>query len=246
MRSRRAARSLRSRSSRATRPALRVRRASTPLAYPRFFLRPELVEVAPGDGLGRELVVFARLVGRVVAGIGAQHAAIELHDARRHAVEERAIVRDDDQRGLFQQQLFELLDALRCRGGWSARRAAAARAARASASASAARLRSPPESDAGARSASSAKRSQEFRETAAPATSASCARDAARARAGSRSASARAAAPAPARPAGCAGRRGAASRRHRAAARPAMICSSVDLPVPLRPIRPTRSPAADT
>ena len=59
-----------------------------------------------------ELVALAGLVRREIAGIRAQHAAIELRDARRHAIEERAVVRDHDAGGHLQQQLFEPLDAV--------------------------------------------------------------------------------------------------------------------------------------
>ena len=70
-------------------------------ADPDFFLRPELVELAIGDLLGRELLALARFVGGEVAGKGAQQAAIELDDARHDAIEERAIVRDHDDVGPF-------------------------------------------------------------------------------------------------------------------------------------------------
>ena len=76
-------------------------------ADPDFFLRPELVELAIRDLLGRELLALARFVGGEVAGIRAQQAAIELDDARDDAIEERAVVRDDDGRRALQQQLFE-------------------------------------------------------------------------------------------------------------------------------------------
>ena len=115
------------------------------LADPRLFLRPELVELAVRRRFGGELVALARFVRGEVAGIGAQHAAIELDDARGHAVEERAVVRDDDRVGLLRAAAPRAARCRRCRDGWSARRAAAGRAASANASASAPRLRSPPE-----------------------------------------------------------------------------------------------------
>ena len=115
------------------------------LADPHFFLRPELVEAAVRDFFGGELVALARFVGGEVAGIGAQHAAIELDDARGHAVEERAVVRDDDARRHFQQQLFEPLDAVDVEMVGRLVEQQQLGLER-EASASAARLRSPPES----------------------------------------------------------------------------------------------------
>src|SRR5216684_8460820 len=76
-------------------------------ADPGFFLRPELVELARGDRLGGELAGLDALVIGEVAGVGAQHAAIELEDARREAVEKGAVVRDDDRGGLLQQRSLQ-------------------------------------------------------------------------------------------------------------------------------------------
>ena len=67
-------------------------------ANPDFFLRPELVELAIDDVLGRELFALARFVRGEVAGIRTQQAAIQLDDARDDAIEKRAIVSDDDGR----------------------------------------------------------------------------------------------------------------------------------------------------
>ena len=46
-----------------------------------------------------------------VARVGAQFAAIEFDDARRNAVQECAIVRDDDGGRAVEQQALELRDA---------------------------------------------------------------------------------------------------------------------------------------
>ena len=82
------------------------------LADPHFFLRPEFVEAAVGHVFRGELLALARFVGGEVAGIRAQHAAVELHDAGGDAIEKRAIVRDDDARGHLHQQLFQARDTV--------------------------------------------------------------------------------------------------------------------------------------
>ena len=66
------------------------------LAYPDFFLCPELVELSIDDLLGGELFALARFVGCKVTGIRTQQTAIELDDPRRDPVEEGPVVRDDD------------------------------------------------------------------------------------------------------------------------------------------------------
>lgn len=78
---------------------------------PRFLLLPELVEATVGDGLGRELLRLCALVRREVSRVGAQHAAIELDDARRDAIEEASIVGHDDERRGAGRERFQLLDA---------------------------------------------------------------------------------------------------------------------------------------
>ena len=65
------------------------------LADPDFLLRPELVELGVLDRLGGELRRLARLVGGEVAREGQQPAAVELDDARGDAVEEGAVVGDE-------------------------------------------------------------------------------------------------------------------------------------------------------
>ena len=68
-------------------------------ADPHLFLCPELVELAIGDRLGRQLLALARLVLREIAGVGAQVAAVELDDPRRDTIEKVPVVRDEDRRG---------------------------------------------------------------------------------------------------------------------------------------------------
>ena len=82
------------------------------LADPRFLLRPELVELAPCRRLGFELDGLPRLVGGEVARIGTQQAAVELDDARGHAVEKRAVVRDHDDGGHPGDEVLDPRDAV--------------------------------------------------------------------------------------------------------------------------------------
>ena len=74
-------------------------------------MRPEFVEPSVRDFLRRELVVLARLVGAEVAGIRAQHAAIQLDYSGGNAIEKRPIVGHDDARAHLREQLLEPLDA---------------------------------------------------------------------------------------------------------------------------------------
>ena len=84
---------------------------------------------------------------RVAAVVGVELPAIELEDARGHAVEEVAIVRDQQQRaGQCAPAAPRATRRRRRRGGWSARRAPAAPGGPSSARASATRRRSPPDS----------------------------------------------------------------------------------------------------
>ncbi len=94
-------------------PALVARAARLhALADPGLLLRPVPVELAPCRRLGRQLLALADLVGGEVARIRRKQAAVEFHDARCHAVEERAIVRDDDRRRPLQEQLLQQHDAV--------------------------------------------------------------------------------------------------------------------------------------
>src|SRR5258708_17016247 len=65
------------------------------LADPSLLLLPELLETAPRGVLHRELLVLAQLIGREAAGVGAQYAPIEFHDAGGGPIEEAAIVPRD-------------------------------------------------------------------------------------------------------------------------------------------------------
>ena len=82
------------------------------LADPDFLLCPEPVELAVGHRLFGQLFRLAPLVRGVIARIRAQQAPVEFDDARRDAVEERAIVRDDDRGRPREQQGLQPLDAL--------------------------------------------------------------------------------------------------------------------------------------
>jgi hypothetical protein len=100
--------------SRARGPPLRVRRASTPLRIQTSSCLEQLV----GAGVGQRLVRAAvrtpcALEGGEVAGVAAQLAAVELDDARAHAFEEGAVVRDDEQRraGKAAQHVLQPQDA---------------------------------------------------------------------------------------------------------------------------------------
>src|SRR5688572_27720152 len=81
------------------------------LADPGLLLGPELVELAVGDRLVDEGFFLRFLVRGKPAGKRVQLAAVELEDARGDAVEEGAVVGDDD-RGLLQQQVFQHQDAV--------------------------------------------------------------------------------------------------------------------------------------
>ncbi len=78
------------------------------LADPDLLLGEQLVGARLGLRLGGELLVAGALVGRVVAGVAAQLAAVELDDARADRVEEGAVVGHDDRAAAKgQQQLLE-------------------------------------------------------------------------------------------------------------------------------------------
>src|SRR5690606_38169710 len=65
---------------------------------PRLFLRQTLVEQRMGARLVGELRRLARRVRAVVAGPARQPAAVEVDDARGHAVDEAPVVADEQQR----------------------------------------------------------------------------------------------------------------------------------------------------
>ncbi len=80
-------------------------------ADPHLFLRQPLVELFPTLRFRRQHGVLAFEVGVVVGAEVHQPAAIEFHDARRHATQERTIVRHEDQREAARGEvLFHPLD----------------------------------------------------------------------------------------------------------------------------------------
>ena len=81
-----------------------------PFSDPGLLLLPELLEAAPRGVLRRELLVLALLIGREVAGVGAQYAAVQFDDAGRDPIEEGAIVGDDDGSRHLEQQLLQSFD----------------------------------------------------------------------------------------------------------------------------------------
>ena len=64
-------------------------------AYPRFFLREQLVEARVRARLGLEELVLAPLIGRVRAGKTGESAAVELDDARRNRIQKTPVMRDE-------------------------------------------------------------------------------------------------------------------------------------------------------
>ena len=65
-------------------------------ADPDLFLRQELVRAGVDHRLLRQLLFFLQQVGREVAGIGEQLAAIQLDDAGGYVVQKRAVVGNGD------------------------------------------------------------------------------------------------------------------------------------------------------
>ena len=111
--SRRAARLARSSSRR--RDAAFVARAARldALADPDLLLRQQLVDLGVDHRFLRELLFLLRQVLLEVARVGAQLAAVELDDAGGDAIEEAAVVGDDDDAALeVDQQLLEPLDGV--------------------------------------------------------------------------------------------------------------------------------------
>ena len=81
------------------------------LAYPDFLLRQALVELRGFGVLNGQQGVFVLAVGRPVCGEAPQPPAVQLDDAGGQAVEEDAVVGDEDERaGEAQQVGFEPLD----------------------------------------------------------------------------------------------------------------------------------------
>jgi hypothetical protein len=78
---------------------------------PDFFLRQQFVSLGLDHRLLRQLLFFLNLVGGEIARVGPQLAPVELDDARRHAVQEGAVVGDGHHAALeVDQQLLQPLD----------------------------------------------------------------------------------------------------------------------------------------
>ncbi len=107
------------------------------LADPHFFLGQALVEQLIGAGFIRQLRRFLRGVVAVVAGPAGEVAAIQVNDARGHAIDEAAVVADEQQRRRgIRAAGFPATRWWGCPGGWWVHPAAAVPAATASARAS--------------------------------------------------------------------------------------------------------------
>ena len=114
-----------------TRPSLRVRRASIPLRIHDLLLGQLLVEEGVLPLLGRQQLLLALQEGRVVAGPVEEPAAVELDDPGGQPLQEDPVVGDEDERAaVAEQERLPASGSTRCRGGWSARRAAGCRARR--------------------------------------------------------------------------------------------------------------------
>ena len=75
-------------------------------ANPDLFLRPEFVETAMRNVLGCELLSLSQFVGGVIAREGAQHATVKFDNTRRHTIQKRAVMRNDQRRIGAQNTLF--------------------------------------------------------------------------------------------------------------------------------------------
>lgn len=94
--------------------ALAARSASFhALADPYLFLCEQLVGLGVDDRFLGQLLFLLDQVLLEIARVGAELSPIELHDARGHAVQEAAVVRDGDDAALeVDQQLFEPFDRI--------------------------------------------------------------------------------------------------------------------------------------
>ncbi len=213
------------------------------LAQPRLFLREPLVELLVLDGLVREPVFLLSKEGLVVARPGRQPAAIELDDAGGDALQKRAVVGDEhDGAAVVVEEASRARSSPRCRGDWSARRAAAdraARRARARAAHGAASRRTSVDTIASAGSPSREITMSTLTSTCQRSTCCRARRSLPPRLAHGRSVESGTSCTSRAmRSPGCRHTLPASGRTS-----PPMICSSVDLPVPFRPITHTRSPA---
>ena len=113
------------------RPTLARAACLDTLPHPDLFLRQQLVGPGAGQRFRGQLLDLACLVGGEVARIAAQHAAVELDDARRDGVEKGAVVGDDDDAAAKAlEQLFEPGDGVEVEMVGRPRRAAGPRARR--------------------------------------------------------------------------------------------------------------------
>ena len=82
-------------------------------ANPHLFLCQQLVGAGVDHRFLRQLLFFLQQVGGKVAGVGQQLPPVQLHNAGRHVVQERAVVGDGDDAALeFDQQAFEPFDRI--------------------------------------------------------------------------------------------------------------------------------------
>ena len=83
------------------------------LADPDLFLGQQLVRLGVDDGFLAELLFLLQHILGEVAGVGAQNAPIQLHDAGGDAVQKAAVMGDRDHAALEgNQQLFQPLDGV--------------------------------------------------------------------------------------------------------------------------------------
>jgi hypothetical protein len=110
-RSRRAARSRRSCSSRPHTAFVARAPRFDAFAYPRFFLREQLVEACSGERFRVQHLFLAPLVLAEFSGIARERAAIELDDARCNFLEKTPVVRHEQNRArIGPHQLLQPFD----------------------------------------------------------------------------------------------------------------------------------------
>ncbi len=83
------------------------------LANPHLFLRQQLVGTGVDDRFLRQLFFLLHQVGREIAGVRQQLAAVQFHDACGHIVQKRTVVGDGDDAAFeINQQAFEPFNAV--------------------------------------------------------------------------------------------------------------------------------------
>src|SRR6185503_7097993 len=82
------------------------------LADPDFLLRPEAVELAVGDRFRSKVFLFLFLVNTEISRITSQNTPVQFQDARGDAVEEGAVVGDDDARRMLDDQILQYQDSI--------------------------------------------------------------------------------------------------------------------------------------